>query len=144
MAAKLTAKQESFCIAYIETGNASEAYRRCYACGKMKPEAISVEAFKMTENPKITLRLKELRQPAIEKAQVTLEGHLDDLKWLRDSAQEAGQFSAAISAEIARGKAAGVHVEKTETKHSGAIGQPELNVYVNGVLDESRPTSTAV
>ena len=27
---KLTPKQEAFCLAYLETGNASEAYRRCY------------------------------------------------------------------------------------------------------------------
>ncbi|SQE31532.1 Terminase small subunit [Mannheimia haemolytica] len=27
---ELTPKQEAFCLAYIETGNASEAYRQAY------------------------------------------------------------------------------------------------------------------
>ena len=27
---ELTQKQENFCLAYIETGNASEAYRKAY------------------------------------------------------------------------------------------------------------------
>lgn len=33
--ASLTIKQEAFCQAYIETGNASEAYRTAYAADKM-------------------------------------------------------------------------------------------------------------
>jgi phage terminase small subunit len=140
----LTAKQEAFCLAYIETGNASEAYRRAYSASRMKPTTVNREANALFENHNITTRLDELRQPAIEKAQVTLEGHLNDLKELRDAAKEAEQFSAAIAAEVARGKAAGVHVEKTETKHSGAIGAPELNVYVNGVKSESDPSPAAI
>ena len=34
---KLTPKQEAFCYGYIETGNASEAYRKAYITAKMKP-----------------------------------------------------------------------------------------------------------
>ena len=33
----LTPKQEAFCLAYMETGNASEAYRRAYDADNMKP-----------------------------------------------------------------------------------------------------------
>ena len=33
---KLTAKQEAFCLAYLETGNASEAYRQVYKSDRMK------------------------------------------------------------------------------------------------------------
>jgi phage terminase small subunit len=40
----LTVKQENFCLAYMETGNASEAYRRAYNAGKMKPAVINVKA----------------------------------------------------------------------------------------------------
>jgi hypothetical protein len=52
---------------------------------------------------------------------MTLEGHLADLQMLRDKALQADQFSAAISAEIARGKASGVHVEKSEQHLTGAV-----------------------
>lgn len=46
----LTIKQEAFCQAYIETGNASEAYRTAYAADKMKPEAVHVQACKLQDN----------------------------------------------------------------------------------------------
>ncbi len=45
---------------------------------------------------------------------MTLEGHLRALAELRDKAKAANQFGAAITAEIARGKASGVHIEKSE------------------------------
>jgi phage terminase small subunit len=111
---KLTPKQESFCLAFMETGNASEAYRRSYNAAKMKPEVVNINAFRLTENTKIALRLAELRKPAVERAQVTLEGHLNDLKALRDAAVGEGQYSAAISAEVSRGKVSGLYVDKHE------------------------------
>ena len=41
---KLTIKQEAFARAYVETGNASEAYRRAYNAENMKQESIAVRA----------------------------------------------------------------------------------------------------
>ena len=110
----LTPKQEAFCLAYLETGNASEAYRRAYDAENMKPESINRKAKDVIDNVKIAARIEALRKPALKRAQMTLEGHLADLQMLRDKALEADQFSAAISAEVARGKAAGVHIEKSE------------------------------
>jgi len=118
----LTQKQEAFCIAYLETGNASEAYRQAYSTRNMKPASINVKASELLANGKIAVRLDELRKPAIEAAQITLESHLADLKMLRDKALEAEQFSAAIAAETNRGKAAGLYTEKHE--HSGPGGGP--------------------
>lgn len=59
--AKLTPKQEKFCMAYLETGNASEAFRRVYGIGNMKPESINRNAKKLLDNIKIVSRLSELR-----------------------------------------------------------------------------------
>lgn len=111
---KLTAKQEAFCLAYLETGNASEAYRRAYNAEKMKPETVNRTAKELLDNPKIAASLAELRRPAVEAAQITLESHLARLAALSEAAEQEGQFSAAITAEVARGKAAGVHIEKSE------------------------------
>ena len=36
------------------------------------------------------------------------------MKWLRDKAVEAGQYSAAITAEISRGKAVGLYTDKLQ------------------------------
>jgi phage terminase small subunit len=94
----LTQRQETYCLAYIETGNASEAYRRAYNAGKMKPATVNRKAKELMDDGKIAARIKELRASAREAAEVTLEGHLNDLKKLRDEAQTLGQLSAAIIA----------------------------------------------
>jgi phage terminase small subunit len=114
----LTPKQEAFCLAYLETGNASEAYRRAYSAAGMKAATINVKASELLSNGKVAVRLDELRKPAVKAAQMTLEGHLADLKMLRDKALEAEQYSAAITAETNRGKAAGLYTEKVDLTSS--------------------------
>ena len=54
-------------------------------------------------------------------AQITLQSHLDDLKGLRNMATKASQYSPAISAEVARGKASGLYIEKIQATHTGNI-----------------------
>ena len=117
----LTPKQESFCIAYIETGNASEAYRRSYGASKMKPETIAKRASELLDDGKIAGRIQEIRAPAVKKAEITLEQHLIDLKHLRDLAESAEKFGPAIAAEIARGKAAGLYVENLNVNVTDAL-----------------------
>lgn len=77
--AGLTPKQEAFCQAYIETGNASEAYRTAYAADRMKPEAVHVQASKLQDNPKIALRLKELQGEIKHRCLKCLDCHVIDL-----------------------------------------------------------------
>lgn len=115
----LTQKQEGFCIAYLETGNATQAYRSVYNTSRMKPETVNRSAKELLDHHKITARLKELRQPAVEAAQMTLAGHLNDLQVIRDLAIAEKQYSAAIAAETNRGKASGLYTEKVE--HSGVM-----------------------
>ncbi|WJV25902.1 MULTISPECIES: terminase small subunit [Pseudomonas] len=121
----LTPKQEAFCLAYLKTGNASEAYRQAYAAKNMKPATINVKASELLSNGKVTVRLEELRAPAVVAAQMTLESHLADLKMLRDKALEAEQFSAAITAETNRGKAAGLYTEKVDHTSSDGSMSPK-------------------
>lgn len=122
----LTEKQEKFCLVYVETGNASEAYRQAYDAENMKATTINRKAKEVMDNGKIKARLQELRAPAVEKALLTLEGHLDVMQWLRDQAVQMGNISAAITAEMGRAKAAGLHVTKVEqkTELSGPEGTP--------------------
>ena len=60
MSVKLTPKQQKFCYKYIETGNASEAYRRSYNAENMKSETVNREAKKLIDNPKITTRISRV------------------------------------------------------------------------------------
>ena len=116
----LTPKQEAFCLAYIETGNASEAYRRSYDVKpNIKESTVNVKASELLADGKIAVRIQELRAPAVEAANITLRTHLTDLQRLRDLAEGDGKYAAAIQAEVARGKASGLYVEKVQ--HTGAI-----------------------
>ena len=73
MKGKLTIKQENFCNYYVETGNASEAYRRAYSCERMKPESINRLAIQLLNNIKITSRVAELQQEQKAKSDITKE-----------------------------------------------------------------------
>ena len=123
----LTQKQENFCLAYIETGNASEAYRRSYSVGNSKPETVNRTAKELLDNPKIAARIAEIRKPVVEAAQITLGQHLNDLKRLRDLAEASEKYGPAIQAEVSRGKASGLYVEKHEIKGQVVIQASDLD-----------------
>ena len=121
----LTPKQEAFAQAIVTGVSQSDAYRAAYKVRPgTKPESVNVNASKIMADAKVTLRVAELREPVAKKAQITLESHLDDLMRLRNMAAKEKQYSAAISAEIARGKASGVHIEKSEQTVSTRTLEP--------------------
>lgn len=64
---KLTAKQEAFCLAMLETESASAAYRKAYSAAKMAEPTVHREASVLLANPKITARVAALRAEAAAK-----------------------------------------------------------------------------
>lgn len=121
----LSPQQEAFCLAYVEpNATATAAYRAAYNCSKMKPETVNRRAFDLMQDGKITARIQELRDKAAEKAILTLENHLRRLDDLSRKAEADEQYGAAITAEISRGKAAGLYSEKIKHEHTGADGAP--------------------
>lgn len=109
----LTAQQEKFAIAVANGSTPTSAYREAY------PSAggnITGRAKQLLANPEVNERVLSLRdQFAGEK--MTLASHLADLKTLRDKAVALGMIGSAIMAEVARGKASGVAVDKQEITH---------------------------
>lgn len=109
----LTPKQEAFAQALVTGMSQSDAYRAAFTVGeKTKPESVNQSASKLMADPNIASRVEELREPVAKKAQITLESHLDDLLRLRNMAAKERQYGAAITAEVARGKASGVVTDK--------------------------------
>lgn len=84
----------------------------------MNQASIARKAKELMDNVRIAARIAELRVPAVEAAKMTLETHLLDLQRLRDKADRAGKFSAAVAAEVSRGRAAGFYVERMNVNHS--------------------------
>jgi len=95
---KLTTKQERFCKSFIETGNASEAYRQSYDCQKMKGPTINRNAVALLDNSKIATRVGELQLNLQKKFEVTVESLSKELDEDRQLARSLGQPGAAISA----------------------------------------------
>lgn len=75
----LTPKQEAFCHAYLETGNASEAYRRSYSCSKMKAETINRKAKELLDNGKITARVRLLQSELKKSSDIKKKDLLEEL-----------------------------------------------------------------
>ena len=62
--------------------------------------------------PLVVKYIGELREEMQKKHEVTFEKHITELAKLRDSSRDKGAWSAAINAEVARGKAAGLYIEQ--------------------------------
>lgn len=108
----LTIKQERFCKAYIETGNASEAYRRSYDAENMKTETVNRTAKELLDNRKIAARLDELKAKHSERHKVTVDSLLRELEEARELAKGVNQFSVAVSATMGKAKITGHIVDK--------------------------------
>jgi len=115
----LTPKQEAFCQAYIETGNASEAYRSSYNASNMKPETVNRTAKELLDNPKIAARIKQLQESHQKRHNVTVDSLLAELEEARQLALQEMQAAPAISATMGKAKIVGVDVQKVE--HSGGV-----------------------
>lgn len=119
--ANLTQKQEAFCQAYIETGNASEAYRLSYAADKMKPESINRKAKELYDNVKISARIKELQGEIKQRHNVTVDSLLKELEEARQAAltAETVQSSAAVAATMGKAKLTGL--DKVVVELTGGV-----------------------
>lgn len=121
----LTPKQEAFCLAYLETGNASEAYRRSYSAERMKPNTVNRRAFDLLEDSKIAARLESAREAARARNCVTVDSLLAELEEARQAAlaaEPAPQSSAAVAATMGKAKLMGL--DKQVVEHTGPNGKP--------------------
>ncbi len=119
MSRKLTIKQEAFVLAYVETGNASEAYRRAYSATRMRPETIRRNAFSMLESNKITTTIEIFQAEHRARHDVTIDNLTRELNEDRKLARETGKASAAIAAVMGKAKLHGLLTDKhqiTETE----------------------------
>lgn len=135
--AGLTPKREKFAQLMGSGKNPSEAYRLAFDAQNMKPETIRKRAGELAANGAVRGRVAELTQKAADAVGITLESHLRDLMILRNAALKASQISAAVTAEIARGKHSGVAApEKRELGGPGGGPIPVAAVDVSHLTPE--------
>lgn len=118
----LTPKQEAFALAYVETGNASEAYRRSYNAENMKPAVIAVKASELLAHGNVAVRVAELQAAHVERHEITVDDLLRELEEARIAASggEKPQAAAMVAATLGKAKLLGMLTDKTEL--TGANG----------------------
>ena len=119
---KLTGKQHDFAVAYVASGNATAAYRKIYSTKSMSDRAIGVEASRLINHPKISLKIKELKIPAIEEAQVSLAELIGGLRKAAAIAIQTESAAGLVAAYRELGRLSGFYPVKNH-KH-------EVQAYV--------------
>lgn len=114
--ADLTPKQEAFARSYVETGNASEAYRQAYDAANSSPETIKVEASRLLDNPNVALTVVKMQEAARERTLVTVESLTRELDEDRELARGLEMPAAAVSAVMGKAKLHGLIVDKSTNK----------------------------
>lgn len=109
---ELTPNQEKFVQALLEGKRTTDAYRAAYDCSNMRPNSVWREASLLSRHPKVAQWLAAAREACLGAANVTFEGHLQQLERLREIALRSGNVGAAVQAEQLRGKVAGHHVDQ--------------------------------
>jgi len=97
------------------------------------------------QNPKrfplVVKYIGELRDEYQKKYAVTFERHIAELGKLRMEALKKGAWSAAINAEVARGKAAGLYIEQKiiRTGKIDDLSEAELENRMKEIIDQYSP-----
>ncbi len=129
----MTIKQELFAQAYIETGNASEAYKRAYNT-QANANTINRKASQLLKHPEVSTHIIELQNEQRKKHHLTLDDLLQELEQSRLLALENIQCSAAVTATMSKAKLLGL--DKQVIEHKGALTPPVFNfVGVKPVRD---------
>lgn len=115
--AKLTPKQQRFVDEYLIDLNATQAAIRAGYSVKTARQIGS----RLLSVVVIRAAIKAHGAKVTEQSGLTLIAHLDALNRLREDAAGVEQYSAAVAAEVSRGKASGFYIDKHEHRHAGAI-----------------------
>ena len=92
-------------------------------------------------NPLVVKYIGELREEWQKKYEVTYEKHIAELGQIRKEALKKGAWSAAVNAEVARGKAAGLYIEQKiiRTGKLEDLTTEELESRMKKIIDDYSP-----
>jgi phage terminase small subunit len=140
---KLTEMQMKFAYELV-TNEGRKTGAECAIAAGYSPDAAVVYASKL-QNPKtyplVVQYIGQLRNEYQKKYDVTFERHISELAKLRDNARESKAWSAAVNAEVARGKAAGLYVEQKiiRTGSLSDLTAEQLETRMKEIIQEYSP-----
>ena len=138
---QLTERQMKFAELLIyNEGRMSPAECALQAGYKTRPRQAASELRNPKISPLVVKYIGELRAEVQEKHGITFDRHLGELAKLRDEATAKGAWSAAINAEVARGKAAGLYVDQKVIKYGtlDSLTPQELELKMKQILEDHK------
>ena len=140
---KLTEKQMKFAHEIV-TNEGRKTATECAVDAGFEPDFARQYASKL-QNPKlyplVVKYIGELREEWQKKYEVTYDRHIAELSKIRSEALKKGAWSAAVNAEVARGKAAGLYVEQKiiRTGKLEDLTTEELEARMKTIIDDYSP-----
>jgi len=140
---RLTEMQMKFAHEVVTNEGRKNATECATDAGYTKDTAV-VKASQL-QNPKlyplVVKYIGELREEYQKKYAVTFERHISELAKIRIDALKKGAWSAAVNAEVARGKAAGLYIEQKiiRTGKLDDLSEEELEKRMKEIIDQYAP-----
>ena len=140
---RLTEKQMKF-AQLIVSNEGRMTGTECATEAGYEPDRARITASELQSPKKYPLVVKyigEIREEHQKKYAITFERHISELGKLRDNATKKGAHSAAINAEVARGKAAALYIEQKiiRTGKLDDLSAEELETRLKTILNEYSP-----
>ena len=140
---RLTEMQMKFAHEIVSNEGRKYGYECAIEAGYEKDRS-RVTASELQNPKKFPLVVKyigELREEYQKKYAVTFERHITELGKIRVDALKKGAWSAAVNAEVARGKAAGLYIEQKiiRTGKLDDLSEEELESRMKEIIDQYSP-----
>ena len=140
---RLTEMQQKFAHELVSNEGRKYAYQCAIDAGYAKDRARQT-AWEL-QNPKmhplVVKYIGEIREEYQKKYAETFERHISELGKIRQDALKKGAWSAAVNAEVARGKAAGLYIEQKiiRTGKLDDLSEEELEKRMKEIIDQYAP-----
>ena len=140
---KLTSQQIKFANLLVAEQGRKSATQCAIDAGYAKDSAR--QAASVLQNPKkyplVVQYIGELRAEFQKKYEITYENHIAELGKIRNKALDDGAWTAAVNAEVNRGKAAGLYIEQKiiRTGKLDDLSEEDLDRRISEVLDQYSP-----
>ncbi len=137
----LTDRQKQFAeLLVYNDGKLSPAECANQAGYKSRPRQTASELRNPKVYPLVAKYIGELRAEVQEKYAINFEKHITELAKIRNEALKKGAWSAAVNAEVARGKAGGLYVDQKliMTGNVDAMSADEIKEKLRKILDDNK------
>ena len=92
-------------------------------------------------SPLVAQYIGKLKEERLKKFEVSYEKHVAELDRIKQAALKKGSFSSAVNAEVSRGKAAGLYIDRKIIKHGKLeeLTEEQLEAKMKQILHDYEP-----